>query len=185
MGRTLILSCIGLLMTFSSPAQTSGFDSKRVSEPEFADVFYRLETGRLVPLERQSPTEHIQSKGFIVENTKAAYEFPGDKSPVRFPSGRRLEFVVRSFYDTASFDPNTTYVLRKLSSKRKTRELITKSSHSSPLGTSKTIFEAAALPVEFSRYGEASLKMTTSELAPGEYAVGPLYGPAVFCFGVD
>lgn len=42
-----------------------------------------------------------------------------------------------------------------------------------------------ALPAEFSKYGDSSLKMKTAALPPGEYAVGKSYGQTVFCFGVD
>jgi hypothetical protein len=66
------------------------------------------------------------------------------------------------------------------------RAVLLMSGHAQPFGGSATTTPAeGVLPVEISRYGGSSLKMTTGELAPGEYAVGHPYGPAVFCFGVD
>jgi hypothetical protein len=155
-------------------------------EPEMADIFYRLDGGNLVPLEREAPATRSNAHGFFVMNLTTVSEFPGAKSPVRFKSGERLDFVVRSVVPVFAVDPNTIYCLRKLDPKKKTRELPVMSGHFSPLGTSTTSTPAEGiLPVEFSRYGSSSLKMTTGELAPGEYAVGHPHGQAVFCFGVD
>jgi hypothetical protein len=155
-------------------------------EPEMADIFYRLDGDRLISLERQAAAIHTGAHGYIVYTMKSASEFPGAKSPVRFKSGGHLDLIVRSAIPVSAVDPNTIYCLRKLNAKKKTRELIITSGHAQPFGVSTTTTPAeGVLPVEFSRYGSSSLKMTTGELAPGEYAVGHPYGPAVFCFGVD
>ncbi|MGD1097547.1 MAG: hypothetical protein ABSB35_36870 [Bryobacteraceae bacterium] len=155
-------------------------------EPEVADIFFRLDQNKLVPLERQSAAIRGGAHGFIVMSIKSASEFPGAKSPVRFKRGEPLEFVVRSAIRVSLVDPNTIYCLRKLNGKKKTRELLITSGHASPIGASTTTTPAEGmLPVEFSKYGDSSLKMTTGALSPGEYAVGHPYGPAVFCFGVD
>jgi hypothetical protein len=155
-------------------------------EPDFADIFSRLDEGKLIPLERQTAVIHGQAHGFIAVSMKSTSELPGSKSPVRFKAGGRMEFVVRSAVSPALVDPNTVYCLRKMASKKKTRELVFMSGHVSPVGMStNTNLAEGVLPVEFSRYGNSSLKMTVAELAPGEYAVGHVYGPAMFCFGVD
>lgn len=155
-------------------------------EPEMADIFYRLDGGKLVPLERQAAAFHSNAHGFIIMSMKTVSEFPGAKSPIRFKSGEHLDLLVRSVIPVFAIDPNTTYCLQKLNPKKKTRELIMASGHAQPFGGSATSTPAEGLlPVEFSRYGSSSLKMTTAELTPGEYAVGHPSGPAVFCFGVD
>jgi hypothetical protein len=155
-------------------------------EPEFADIFYRLTDGNLVALERQAAAFKGSAHGFVVMGVKSAALLPGGKSPIRFKSGEQVDLVVRSMVSASTADPNTVYVLRKLSSKKKTRELVMTSGHFSPIGGSMTAVPAeGVLPVDFSRYGAASLKMSTGPLPPGEYAVGHPYGPAVFCFGVD
>jgi hypothetical protein len=88
--------------------------------------------------------------------------------------------------NVAALTLSSLYVLRKLTSKKKTRELIMTSGHFSPIGGSVTAAPAeGVLPVDFSRYGTASLRISTGVLPPGEYAVGNPYGPGVFCFGVD
>lgn len=163
----------------------AGLAQTVTSEPDIADIFYRLDGDKLVPLERQTAAIQGKAHGFIVMTMKTASEFPGAKSPIRFKSGH-LDLIVRSALPVSAVDPNTIYVLRQLNPKKKTRELLMTSGHVSPLGASTTTTLAeGVLPVEFSRYGSSSLKMTTGELAPGEYAVGRPFGPAVFCFGVD
>jgi hypothetical protein len=155
-------------------------------EPEFADIFYRLTDGNLVALERQDAAFKGSAHGFMVMSVKSVALLPGGKSPIRFKSGEPIELVVRSMASAASVDPNTLYVLRKLNSKKKTRELVTSTGHFSPIGGSVTAAPAeGVLSVDFSRYGATSLKMSTGPLLPGEYAVGHPYGPSVFCFGVD
>ncbi len=155
-------------------------------EPEIADIFYRLDGDKLAPLERQAAAFHSSAHGFIVMSMKTVSEFPGARSPIRFKRGEHLDLVVRSVIPVSAIDPNTVYCLRKLTSKKKTRELIMMSGHAHPFGGSATTGPAEGmLPVEISTYGSSSLKMTTGELAPGEYAVGHPYGPALFCFGVD
>jgi hypothetical protein len=164
----------------------TSFAQSTMPEPEMADIFYRLDVDKLIALERQAAVFQGSAHGFVVMKMKAAAEFPGAKSPVRFKGGERLDLVVRSAIPISAVDPNTIYCLRKLDPKKKTRELVMMSGHAQPFGASTTTMPAEGiLPVEFSPYGKSSLKMTTGALAPGEYAVGHPYGPAVFCFGVD
>jgi len=172
-----------LILAFCAVA---GVAQETLSEPEFSDVFFRLDTGRLVPLERQTAAIQGKASGFIVMSTKAASEFPGTKSPVRFRSDQALDFVVRSLLASSTVDPNTLYVLRKLTSKKKSRELVIMAGQVTPLGGStKTDLAQGVLPVSFAHYGAASIKMTAGPLPPGEYAVSRLYAQTVFCFGVD
>lgn len=185
MRRALLLFALGFL-PLGAPAQTTSPDSKSVSEPEFADVFFRVDAGTLLPLERQNLTFKGKARGFMVMNMKTVSEFPGGKSPVRFKAGQPLDFVVRTLLAPSAVDPNTTYCLRKVDAKKKTRELVIMAGHASPLGASSTVnFAGGAIPVNFSKYGSSSLKVSITNLPPGEYALGRTYGPAVFCFGMD
>jgi hypothetical protein len=73
-----------------------------------------------------------------------------------------------------------------LNATKRRRELVTMVGYASPVGGESTLnLAGGALPVNFSKYGSSSLKMTTEELPAGEYTLGRTYGPAVFCFGVD
>jgi hypothetical protein len=164
----------------------AGVGQDTVPEPEFTNVFLRLDAGKLISLERQTASIHGKASGFIVMSTKAASEFSGAKSPVRFRSDQPLDFVVRSALASSTVDPSTLYVLRKLNSKKKSRELVIMAGHVTPIGGStNTDLAQGVLPVTFARYGAASIKMTTGPLPSGEYAVSQIYAQTVFCFGVD
>jgi len=76
-------------------------------EPEMADIFYRLDHDKLVPLERQSAAIHGNAHGFIVMSIKTASEFPGAKSSIKFNNAEQLDFVVRSVAPVTAADPNT------------------------------------------------------------------------------
>lgn len=58
--------------------------------------------------------------------------------------------------------------------------------HATPVGASiDTNVAAGLLPIEFTRYGKSSYKISAGKLLAGEYAIGQAYGQTVFCFGVD
>ncbi|MGA2350035.1 MAG: hypothetical protein ABSF70_06360 [Terracidiphilus sp.] len=181
----LLAGCAHLNLVWAQAPAVSA--SKEIMpEPEFADVFFRLDTGKLIPLERQTATMQGRAGGFIVVSVKASWEIPGANSPVRFRSGRPLDFVVRTALDPSGADPATLYFLSKLDVKNKTRELVVMEGHASPGGATMNGNPAqSALPVTFSRYGDSSLKLTTGPLPPGEYALSGPYVQPIFCFGVD
>src|ERR1039457_2670515 len=93
-------------------------------------------------------------------------EIPGGKSSVRFKAGQ-LDFIVRTALAPSAVDPNSVYCLRKMNATKKRRELVIMAGHVSPVEGSSTVNLARdALPVNFSKYGSSSLKLTTAELPP-------------------
>ena len=181
--RVFLLSALGLLITISAPAQTS----ESVDEPEFADVFMRLDAGKLIPLERESGTGVVTT----VFNIKFSTMLPLSKSPVRFRTSDSLEFVVR-VSPVAAFgggDPGSIYGMRRLTVKKNHREFVSSAiGYGGLLGAKMK--EVAHLPLNFAHYGDESIKITVvGNLPPGEYSLGRM-GPmggnqTVFCFGVD
>jgi hypothetical protein len=149
--------------------------AQTLPEPDTNDVFYALQD-KLVPLERQE----------AVWGRNGISEILGGKSPVRFKSTERLEFIVRSPLVTSAANPNTVYSLRKLEPKKNKREMILVT-HAPPAGASaKTGLAEGVLPVDFSKYGNSSYKLSAGPLLPGEYALGRATLPQrVYCFGVD
>jgi len=146
-------------------------------EPDANDVFYALQE-KLVPLELQQAAWGSKGAGFVGLGRKSVSEIPGGRSPVRFKSAIRLEFVVRSAAAATPADPNTVYSLRKLAPKKNKREMILMAQKADP--------SEAVLPVDFSRYGNSSYKLAVGPLKPGEYALGRATLPQrVFCFGID
>lgn len=155
-----------------------------VAEPEFNDVFYRLEGGKSIPLERQAVQAKGHAGGFIVMGMKTSALIPGGKSPVRFKASEPQEFIVKSVLGYYA-DPNTMLWLRKLTPKKDRRELVIMSGHFSPVSSSvNTNMAAGTIPMEFSHYGQSSLKATVT-LASGEYALSLMSAQFVFCFGID
>ncbi len=174
----ILATCLVALTSF---AQTI------VKEPEFADTFAALSaSGDLVPLERETAKIRAGGGGFMVASSKAAYEIPGEKSPVHFHSASELAFVVRSSLAQTATDPATFYVLRKLDPKKKNREIAFSTGHFTPFGGHATTnLNAGQIPISFTRYGTSSYRLTAANLAPGEYALSRVYGQDVYCFGVD
>jgi hypothetical protein len=140
------------------------------------EVFYRLDAGKLVRLESQKLEAHITKW-----TGKVWTGVPGEKSPVRFRAGEGLEFIYRSKMASPPFF--SLFSLRRLEAKKGKREL--------DIDASQTIdLTQYSLPVDFSRYGKESVKLTTQALTPGEYALRSEYAhgenaQTVFCFGVD
>ncbi len=178
--RPLALTAFALALGIGiAQAQTAA-----VPEPEFNDVFYRLDTGKLIPLERQAVQAKGHASGFIVMSMKTSALIPGGKSPVRFRASTPQEFIVKSLLGSYA-DPNTMLWLRKLTPKKDKRELVIMSGHASPVSTSvNTNMAAGTIPMEFSHFGQSSLKATVT-LPPGEYALSLMSGQFVFCFGID
>jgi hypothetical protein len=182
MRRSLKLLAIPIILLSS----LVGIAQEAQPEPEFANVFFRLDAGKLIQLERQTPAIQGKASGFIVMSMKASWELPGAKSTVRFRSDQPLDFVVRSPLSASDVDPSTLYLLRKLEVKKKVRELVVMIGHASPGGATMNNDPAqGALPVSFARYGASSLKITTGPLPSGEYVLSQTYAQTVFCFGVD
>jgi len=163
-----------------------GAAQQPVPEPEFAEVFVALDSGKLIPLERQTASVQGSGGGFMVASSKAAYVVAGNKSPVRFHSGQALDFVVRTAVASTTVDPGTLYVLRKMDSKKKNGEIVFSTGLFSPLaGPVNTNLAQGSLPVTFTKYGASSIKVTAGALPAGEYALSRASALDVFCFGVD
>jgi hypothetical protein len=179
---TLMCCLVGALAQPQTP------ENHVVAEPEFADVFFRLDAnGGLIALERQTVVFKGQAGGFIVMNMKSSSEIPGGHSPIRFRADEKLDFLVRSAIAGSVADPNTLYALRKLDKQKKKREIVMMTGHASVAGASiKTNLTQGAFPIVFTRYGKSSIKISAGSLPPGEYALGRAnYPQTVFCFGVD
>jgi hypothetical protein len=83
-------------------------------------------------------------------------------------------------------DPASIFSLRRLGEKKKTRELVTMSGKMVPFSVNMNTSQTqGTLPVNFSRYGESSLRLSSESLPPGEYALVRLGGQSAFCFGID
>jgi hypothetical protein len=120
-----------LVLSIAAVAQQSAVP---LSEPETLNVFYRLNNGTLVSLERQTTTGVQVQHGFMSSKVAGVTEVPGGKSLVRFQTGP-LEFVVAMGGDPA------VYSLRKLEIKKHkrndTRELLIVTAQGAVFGATK------------------------------------------------
>ena len=162
-----------------------GQEPKKVQEPEYLGNFFLVDsdTGKLIPLERITGETKIKVKAMGFGGGEGSFEFKGEKSPVRFKEGQKLEFVV--LVSSQQVDPQSVIQLFSLESKKgKRRLLISKAGF---IGTSgKTVTSERAVPFNVAKYGTSSFKVTPAQhLPPGEYT---LSGPGTndgFCFGID
>jgi hypothetical protein len=150
-------------------------------EPELSGIFYALDGSKLIPLERQDAAVQIGVGGVFVMNGKGVIKFAGAHSPVRIRYAQSLDFIVRSPADA----DRSLYHLRRLEIRKSDREVTVVSEHASPLGATVKANDQNIVSVGYSRYGTHSVRITATELQPGEYAIGAQGGKIVFCFGVD
>ena len=162
-------------------------DAPKPQEPEYTNSFFYLDsTGALKPLEREpvGVSSKIHALGF--GGASASYQIQGEHSPVRFASGAPIQIIVK--LENHDADPATQVLLYSLKSGKDNRQILITRVHYMGLGQ-KSDLQASQLQMAFSKYGEGSIKITTSNpLQPGEYAIAmQTQGaqPLAFCFGVD
>ncbi len=165
--------------------------STKVQEPEFLGTFFFLDstTGKLTPLERQTPVQNAKVKAMGLGGAKMSMMIGGDRSPVRFKEGQPLDFVVLT--SSQQIDPQSIAHLFFLETTQYQRRLeVAQFGLFSGGGASS---QTSAIPFDASKYGLSSFKITPIEsLFPGEYILTgamstSLAGPSTdgFCFGID
>jgi hypothetical protein len=181
--KLCIISVVCLVFLLSSDLFAQ--EAKKVQEPEYLGIFFLLDsaTGSLIPLERQ-PAEHkATTKVLGWGGGKSIIEIKGEKSPIRFKEGRKLEFVVR--VSSQLVDPMSILQLFSLESKKGNRQLVT--TKAGCMGISiKRVMNEKMVPFNSAKYGESSFKITPAQnLSPGEYTLGAPGTNDGFCFGID
>jgi hypothetical protein len=163
----------------------SGQEAKKVQEPEYLGIFFLLDpnTGNLIPLERKPAEAKVKVKAMGFGGGETSIEFKGEKSPVRFKEGQKLEFVVLA--SSQQIDPQTIIQFFSLESKKGKRRLIM--AKASSMGMSgKSVTSERAVAFNVAKYGTSSFKVAPAQNLPaGEYT---LSGPGTndgFCFGID
>lgn len=152
-------------------------------EPEYNFVVAVLDpTGpRLIDLERQKLAVATKVRAFGFGGAQVSYMIAGDKSPVRFPANRQVEFVVR--VESRATDPQKQIQFLRWQPKEGNRYL--PMAKASAFGGSKSTMEDSIVKFSAEKYGQSSFRFkSTTTLPPGEYAVGAQAGEA-FCFGID
>ena len=164
------------------------FESQKIKEPDYVGVFFRLNptNGELIPLERQNTQMRTAAGGFIAVGAETVAQIDGEKSPIRFRRGEKLDFIVK--LNSQQNDPQSQigFVLFE-SVKGKRQWVLAKGSVAPFAGASvKDVSQSKIVSYNVAKYGESSFKVSpVDSLLPGEYVLG-IKGVAVsFCFGVD
>jgi hypothetical protein len=177
-----------LWIAFSLTANTNA-----VLEPEDIGAPFLLQSGdspSLKPLETRRGMSGTRTGLF---NGREIIEIPLAASPVRFPKGAQLEFVVRCLLPVRSMDRQvlmikdpTNFELYRLNSDRgkNIRELIFTQRGFINSNGSFGFF------LYVRQHGENSFRLRPSEtLPPGEYAIKygltPQEAKELHCFGID
>lgn len=160
-------------------------EPQKAQEPEYLGIFYLLDslTGNLVPLERQTPDYKMKVKAMGFGGGESLLEFKGEKSPMRFKEGQKLEFVV--LVSSQQIDPQSIVQFFALQPKSGKRRLsIAKASSMGMSG--KSTMNEKAVSFNAAKYGTSSFKITPAQnLPPGEYAISTTSANDGFCFGID
>lgn len=162
--RSLSVLALALIAAAGLAQSTSAF------EPQDYSIFYYLSpAGQPTQLERQNPSEAL-------EHGKYVFEVTDEKSPVRFPAGSPLQFVVRT---TEPFEKARTTIqfLKFESQDGKRRAELKRRDFEKNRGNRELNIE---------KYGSSSLKLVPAQpLPPGEYCFSRTTITQGFCFGID
>jgi hypothetical protein len=113
-------------------------------------------------------------------------QIEGEKSPVRFKRGEKLDFIVK--LNSQQDDPQVKIQFVLLESAKGKRQWVLQKVSADPFtGASvKDVSQSKIVSYNVAKYGESSFKVSpVDSLLPGEYVLG-IKGVAVsFCFGVD
>jgi hypothetical protein len=160
--------------------------AKKVQEPEYVGVVFCLDpAGALTPLERQQSNAAFKTKALGFGGGQNSIIYKGARSPVRFKVGQELQFVVR-LQVPAGIEPDSLVNLDVLKVSKNERAIITAKVGAMGLGGAKSQKGETSRPLNFSKYGEESLKISPAQpLEAGEYVITTRLVAGSFLFGVD
>jgi len=181
-----IISAASLLLLAPAILSTAQ-DAPKPQEPEYANSFYFLDSaGALKPLDRKPVGAGARAKALGFGGAEVTYQIEGEHSTVRFPAGTPIAIVAK--LENHDVDPATVVVLYPLKIAKGNRQLLVSGVGFMAMH-SKSDLQSKQIQMVFTKYGEASLKITPSApLAPGEYAIAAQSRDqqlTAYCFGID
>lgn len=177
---------IAFLMLTALPLLTLvAQEAKKVQEPEYIGIVFSLDpAGTLSPLERQQANIQSKMKALGYGGVQTSTFFKGLSSPVRFKAGQVIQFVVR--LNAPGIEPDSLVKLEVLKPSKDQRMIVTMKIGSMGIGGVKTSNGEFQRTLNFTNYGEQSLKFTPAvSLEPGEYVITTMGGQSGFLFGID
>ena len=165
-GRAVIF-CAFLVASLILPGTAQNTSAKSVPEPKEADIFYVLDSsGNLISLE----FSHIQRQWNDMQ-------VKGDHSPVRFPTGVPLTFVVR-----LSSGSHVSLFKTAVDSGYRVIPIVSKD-HKAII---KPGSGAAQIALSGTKNASGTVQLHSNDsLDAGEYCIGVSPGNDAYCFGLD
>ena len=178
---TYMILCVLFLFAHNISAQ----ETKKVQEPEYIGVFAFLDPGtsNLQDLERQTPEAKVKVKAFGYGGAESSMQIKGDRSPIRFKTNQKLEFIVRTA--SQQIDPMSLIQLFSFTPNKGMRRLMMAKVGSIGM-SSKAVTNQSAISFNVAKYGDSSFKVVPANtLSPGEYCLSTSTSTDAFCFGID
>jgi len=175
-----------LLMLTALPLLTLvAQEVKKVQEPEYIGIVFSLDpAGTLSPLERQQANIQSKMKGLGYGGVQTSTFFRGPSSPVRFKAGQDIQFIVR--LNVPGIEPDSLVKLEVLKVSKDQRMIVNMKIGAMGIGGVKTSNGEFQRTLNFTKYGEQSLRFSPAEpLGPGEYVITTMGGQSGFLFGID
>ena len=154
-----------------------------VEEPDYGGRVYLLLDSKLVKLESQQPSAEAKLKMLGFKGQKSTLNFKGPASSVRAKGVS--EFVLR--VDPGGLDPEVIVRLSPLKSEKNER-LLAVGQVGNPFGgdAGAKAGRGETIPLTFAKYGDHSVRFSTSSPLPkGEYVIVVEGIQVNFLFGVD
>ncbi len=157
-----------------------------VTEPQYIGTIEarELSTGNYVLLERATPEAHTSTTLFGIAGVSRDVSYPGEKSPVRFNAGQKVDFVIR--VERQDQDPMTLIQFWSLAPKDGKRVL--------PLWETGSVYNnnvnhtamQHAVPFTVDKLGKNFFVFrASSPLPPGEYSLSASNIADGYNFGID
>lgn len=152
--------------------------------PEYVDVIEAVVDGQRIDLERVEPKYRAKIKGLGFGGMKTTLEIDGGRSPVRFASGKPVEFVIRVANQDA--DPVAYVALYRAKANKKVRSMIIAQAGFGGATTTGNGGGNDKIAIAGNKYGSRFYRIKpVALLGPGEYMIKGGNGTTGFMFGID
>jgi hypothetical protein len=162
-----------------------GSDGVNVQEPGYTGVISLLDsdTGNLTPLERKSVETKTNTSFGGFGGASTILIIKGEKSPIRFKEGQKIEFVVR--VASQESDPQSIIQFFTLKSIDNERQMVLATAGSMGMN-GRSVMNESKVSFNADKYGKSSFRFAPAQnLAPGEYTLSAPGNHDGFCFGID
>jgi hypothetical protein len=157
-------------------------DTAKPIEPGVLGVMFYLDpnahTITALPKEKWTAVGKGKPKGFASATAVGSVQFSGISSAFHIPVSDKSEFV----FNIANPSSAKLYMCSQFEKKKFRQADVVAVTESGAFKKTVTQTPIDGVPVEISKYGESSYKLTAKSLTPGEYVI--LSGGDAFTFGV-